>query len=216
MVGIYMSLFSDVNSELEHMDIFNILCLDPYETYNESMVKARIKRVALTLHPDKLNLVACVWQPPKGVSMTHVNILREFLFQGSQFLAERWAHIASCGKAGWRSTWDFARDVADRSRPIQSYTNRFQPIDLTDEEDLIDRDEEEPVDLTAETAKNADIHGSSSEVEDADIKEEDDPIERSERIMMENLYHSWPYTSSSAATAQPTSPQPTTLSANEQ
>ena len=80
-------------------------------------------------------------------------------------------------------------------------------------------DEEEPVDLTAETAKNADIHGSSSEVEDADIKEEDDPIERSERIMMENLYRSRtprPYTSSSAATAQPTSPRPTTLPANEQ
>src|SRR5436190_2978401 len=137
--------------------------------------------------------------------MTNVNILREFLFQGNQFLAEWWAHIASCGKAGWQSTWDFAHDVADHSQPIQSYTNRFQLIDLT-VEDLVDRDEEEPVDLMAETAKNADIHGSSSEVEDADNKEADDTIERSEHIMVENLYRSQPYTSSSAATTQPTSP----------
>src|SRR5436190_12434495 len=137
--------------------------------------------------------------------MININILREFLFQGNQFLAEWWVHIASCGKAGWQSTWDFAHGVADHSRPIQSYTNQFQLIDLTDE-DLIDRDEEEPVDLTAETAENADIHRSSSEVEDADNKEEDDPIERSECIMVENLYHSWPYTSSSAVTAKPTSP----------
>ena len=151
MVGIYNSecFAGRPDSSLLDVDFFNVLCLDPFETYTAGFLKSRIRQLSLHLHPDRLR----DWTPPEDVDMVTLNNIKDWLIGTSSTVTmDRWAAVAYRGQVGWQSTWDMNRDPANRCQPLQSYAICFNsssgPTQISSDES--DEDAGEPIIISSD------------------------------------------------------------------
>ena len=128
MVGVDLFYFHCPEARnLQNIDIFDMLCLDPYEEYTESMLKSRLRKLSIIFHPDKQQFLT--WEPPKWINQQLLNACKEFIWPNKTFLSSRWQHIVKKGRVGWKSSWDMLQEQQnDRNKLIPSYTARFGAV----------------------------------------------------------------------------------------
>lgn len=113
---------------LEKLDFFDLLSLNPYESYSLEEVKSQISKVMMLLHTDRLRNTE--FKPPANVNQVNLNLAVAFLSNGNgrtRLDAIRWKQVASEGRREWVSTWNADADTTDKmGRPIPAYTQRLQ------------------------------------------------------------------------------------------
>lgn len=106
--------------DLETIDIFNYLGLNPWEDYTKAQVVTASRRFFLRFHPDKLK---------KEDIPAHANLDQIYIGPITEVIRSfdtTWQGIASRGRSGWRSTWNPSLPPSDAGfwQPIPAYIER--------------------------------------------------------------------------------------------
>jgi hypothetical protein len=122
------------DDQLETVDVFDLLCLDPFEHYDKKTILNRVKRISLAIHPDKLG----TWQPPASINQQSLNTVWGWLCNGdkSKGIDDKRLHdMFKRGKSGWKSSWNYLQPAEKRNTPISSYLQRFAILIKDDTEE---------------------------------------------------------------------------------